>query len=98
MKLRVFLTVTDARQYIERNRAAVKQLYRTQGLTARVTAERLGVSHSQAWAKALHSEFPKGAGHGGARLGSGNKPGITFCTECHKATENCICSPSNDKQ
>ena len=88
-RLRVFLSVGDARTYIVMNEAVVKQLYIKQGLTAKVTAERLGIHPNQAWAKALNAEMPKGAGHGGTRQGSGMKKGTILCKTCLK--KKCVC-------
>lgn len=71
--------------YIKDNEAAVKQLYITKDLTARLVAERLNIHYDTVWQKALNSHFgAKGKGKGGARLGSGNKRGTKFCPNCGK--------------
>lgn len=93
MNLTKKLSYSEAMDFIERNKAAVKLFYITKNLTARITAEKLNVHYDANWQKALLRTFgEKGAGLGGARQGAGNKKGIKFCENCRKSIENCTCN------
>lgn len=45
------------------------------GYTCRETCEHYGITYSRRIQKIFHLLWPKGLGWGGARKGSGNKPG-----------------------
>lgn len=74
MLLKRFLTYSDALEHIERNEALFRLLYVKQNLTARKVAESQNIHYDSNFQKALFRTFgPKGMGHGGARVGSGQK-------------------------
>lgn len=74
MLLKRFLSYTDALEHIERNEALFRLLYVKQNLTARKVAESQNTHYDANFQKALFRTFgPKGMGHGGARVGSGQK-------------------------
>lgn len=92
MNLTKKFTYSQAVQFIESNKATVKRLYIGKDLTGRIVAEKLNISYSNSFQKALLRVLgAKGKGLGGARLGSGNKKGIKFCHVCRKKLPcNCI--------
>lgn len=69
------LAYAEAMTEIEANLALYKQLYIKRGMTARKVAENQNIQFDANFSKALHRLLPKSMGHGGARVGSGNKKG-----------------------
>jgi len=85
-------TYEEVNEYVRNNLQILKHYYLTEGLTGRKVAEKCNVEYSQLFQKALFKHCgAKGLGHGGARPGAGNKPGIEWCGTCGKAKKNCTC-------
>lgn len=92
---KTFVTETAIKKWLRANEATVRRLYLQKDLTARKFAENQNVEYDKRFQKLLGELFPKGKGHGGTRLHSGNKKGgIQFCGVCRKSVapkKNCNC-------
>lgn len=79
------LSYSEAVEYVEKNKYAIKKLYSEADATARKIAENQNVHYDQNFQKALLKVLgPKGKGLGGSRQGSGMKKGTKLCPLCGK--------------
>ncbi len=83
--LRKLKTYKEVHEFISGNRVLIGEMYLDKDMSARNIAENQNIHFTQNFATVLLRTFgKKGAGHGGARVGSGNKLGIRFCGSCRK--------------
>lgn len=85
MGLRRKLSYSEMMDYIDKNKALFKKLFLADNMTAKKVAENQNIEFDQNFSKALMRSLGKKTdGHGGARVGSGNKKGTKFCPTCGK--------------